>query len=57
MTSPVITRLRDVWGVSGNDVFAVGENGVILHYNGAGLEHHDQPDHPDASGGVGHCRK
>jgi len=27
--------LADVWGISGNDVFAVGGEGRILHYNGA----------------------
>lgn len=26
--------LQDVWGSSGNDVFAVGDNGTILHYDG-----------------------
>lgn len=26
--------LRGVWGSSGNDVFAVGDAGTILHYNG-----------------------
>jgi len=27
--------LRGVWGSSNNDVFAVGNNGTILHYNGS----------------------
>jgi hypothetical protein len=26
--------LNDVWGSSGTDVFAVGRNGIILHYDG-----------------------
>lgn len=32
-TIPSIT-LNDVWTVSGSDIFAVGQAGVILHYNG-----------------------
>ncbi len=35
MESGVSYNLRDVWGSSGNDVFAVGKNGVILHYDGS----------------------
>ena len=27
-------RLQDVWGISASDVWAVGSNGTILHYNG-----------------------
>lgn len=26
--------LRDIWGTSKNDVFAVGDNGAVLHYDG-----------------------
>jgi PKD repeat protein len=32
MTSGTGNRLGDVWGSSGNDVFAVGDEGTILHY-------------------------
>ncbi len=28
-------QLNDVWGASSDDVFAVGNHGVILHYNGS----------------------
>jgi hypothetical protein len=38
--------LDDVWGSAPDDVFAVGYDGVILHYDGAGW----QP--MEASGGV-----
>ncbi len=34
MTSPTSDSLLGVWGSSGSNVFAVGENGTILHYNG-----------------------
>jgi len=29
------TVLNDVWGRSGSDVYVVGDNGLILHYDGA----------------------
>ncbi len=35
MTSPTAIRLRDMWGSSSSNVFAVGESGVILRYNGS----------------------
>lgn len=40
MTTPDVPvgksgRLRSVWGSSGTDVFAVGDDGVVLHYNGS----------------------
>ncbi|MCP4107814.1 MAG: hypothetical protein GY749_20105 [Desulfobacteraceae bacterium] len=28
-------NLRDIWGNSGTDIFAVGEKGTILHYDGS----------------------
>lgn len=31
---PTTRTLQSVWGSSGSDVFAVGRNGTILHYNG-----------------------
>jgi len=34
MTKTVIQRLFDVWGTSSSDVFAVGSEGTILHYDG-----------------------
>jgi hypothetical protein len=33
--TPTTEGLRDVWGSSGSDVFAVGTNGTILHYDGS----------------------
>jgi len=35
MTSGTTTDLYSDWGSSGSDVFAVGLNGTILHYNGS----------------------
>ena len=35
MTSGTTKTLNSIWGSSGNDVFAVGEGGTILHYNGS----------------------
>ena len=35
MTSGTTNWLSGVWGSSGSDVFAVGLNGTILHYNGS----------------------
>lgn len=35
MTSNSTSYLNGVWGSSGSDVFAVGEGGAILHYNGS----------------------
>jgi hypothetical protein len=35
MPSGVTNNLKSVWGSASNDVFAVGSNGVILHYDGA----------------------
>ncbi len=34
MTTPVASTLNGVWGVSPTDIFAVGEAGRILHYDG-----------------------
>ena len=34
MESRTSEVFRGVWGSSGDDVFAVGENGLIVHYNG-----------------------
>jgi len=34
-TSGTTWTLNGVWGTSSTDVFAVGENGTVLHYNGA----------------------
>ena len=31
---PTGSTLHGVWGTSGTDVFAVGDAGTILHYNG-----------------------
>jgi hypothetical protein len=32
---PQGNHLRGVWGSSGSDVFAVGDDGTILHYDGS----------------------
>lgn len=34
--TPTTEGLSDVWGSSGSDVFAVGTNATILHYDGSG---------------------
>jgi Quinohemoprotein amine dehydrogenase, alpha subunit domain III len=34
-TSGTTWTLNGIWGTSSTDIFAVGENGTILHYNGA----------------------
>jgi hypothetical protein len=34
MTSGTGAHLMSVWGTSSNDVYAVGSNGTILHYDG-----------------------
>jgi len=34
MNSPVIQDLNAIWGRSRTDIYAVGNNGVILHYDG-----------------------
>jgi hypothetical protein len=33
---PAGSHLQSVWGSSGSDVFAVGEWGTIVHYDGEG---------------------
>lgn len=35
MASGTVQNLNGVWGGSATDVFAVGDNGTILHYNGS----------------------
>ena len=34
MTSGTTNNLNGLWGSSGSDVFAVGDSGTILHYDG-----------------------
>jgi len=34
MNSPVVQNLNALWGRSRTDIYAVGNNGVILHYDG-----------------------
>src|SRR6266700_2395348 len=36
VTSPGPDELRGVWGVNGNDVYAVGKAGTLLHQGGSG---------------------
>jgi hypothetical protein len=45
VASPTQQRLVDLWGASATDVWAVGEQGTILHYDGATWS-------PSASGSV-----
>lgn len=33
-TTPIATTVRGLWGSAGDDVFAVGDAGVILHWDG-----------------------
>jgi hypothetical protein len=40
----VSERLRSVWGFAADDVWAVGEEGMVLHYNGFGWSR--ASDHP-----------
>ena len=35
MDSGTTSNLKDIWAISGEDVFAVGVDGTILHYNGS----------------------
>ena len=35
MSSGTTDNLESVWGSSGDDVFAVGGGGTILHYEGS----------------------
>jgi hypothetical protein len=35
MPLPSGSVLNEIWGSSATDVFAVGEDGVVLHYDGA----------------------
>ena len=35
ISTPHTYALNDVWGISGSDVFAVGNYGTILHYDGS----------------------
>jgi hypothetical protein len=34
MTSPTLEGMNDIWGFSDDDVFAVGAEGAVLHYDG-----------------------
>jgi DNA-binding beta-propeller fold protein YncE len=35
MGTSTYAELWDIWGTSGDDIFAVGEDGAIIHYNGS----------------------
>jgi hypothetical protein len=35
MASGTTYQLNGIWGSSSTDVFAVGEDGIIMHYNGS----------------------
>ena len=43
MTTGVSVSLRRAWGASATDVFAVGDQGTIIHYNGSNWKTMTQP--------------
>ncbi len=43
MVSGTSENFADIWGSSGSDIFAVGTNGTILHYNGISWSSMDNP--------------
>ena len=43
MYSGTTTQLWDVWGSSPSDVFVVGDNSTILHYDGTSWSPMDNP--------------
>jgi hypothetical protein len=48
MNIPIINRIYALWGSSETDVFAVGDAGSILHYNGTGINWVSVNDSPTA---------
>lgn len=36
--SGTLNNLKGIWGSSATDIFAVGGNGIALHYNGTNWE-------------------
>lgn len=44
---PQGNRLRDVWGTSPNNVYAVGDVGTIMHYDGSAWQVVDTPTRQD----------
>ena len=44
MTTPVTIALFGVWGAAPNDVYAVGVEGTLLHYDGSDVAVRRQPD-------------
>jgi len=51
---PQGNHLRGVWGRSGSDVFAVGDDGTILHYNGTSWSSMDSGTSEHLNGVWGH---
>ena len=47
MSSPVSQSLNAIWGRSRTDIFAVGNNGMILHYNGTAWRNQVSPVQTD----------
>ena len=47
---PAAPPLYDVWAVSSTDVFAVGESGTILHYDGTSWSPRERLPVPDLQG-------
>lgn len=43
MATPTSVSLNDIWGSSVDDVYAVGYDGTIIHYDGTSWEHQNSP--------------
>lgn len=43
MTTPTLQNINGIWGFSNNDVYAVGDQGTILHYDGSSWLEMDHP--------------
>ena len=50
MTSGTSEHLHGVWGTSSSDVYAVGEDGTILRYDGAAWSESVSGTYPDLFG-------
>lgn len=55
MESPTTVDLAAVWGTAWQNIYAVGEDGVILHFDGTGWSHvvYDSPTKPNLHAIVG----
>ena len=52
MTNPDNATLRGVWGSSGSSVYAVGDMGTILHYDGSSWTDMTDPIHSEGINGI-----